>query len=91
MRGLSGKRVIIAGGATGIGAALAGRLVDEGARLVIGDINATGLNQLVPVLAQKGAATGIVFDLGDHASIKALVSGINRAGLSLQGIRQRVA
>jgi NAD(P)-dependent dehydrogenase (short-subunit alcohol dehydrogenase family) len=39
MRGLQGKRIIIAGGATGIGAASAERLAAEGASVVVGDIN----------------------------------------------------
>ncbi|GAP45761.1 uncharacterized protein SAZU_0491 [Streptomyces azureus] len=39
MRGLQGKRLVIAGGATGIGAATAERLAAEGTEVVIGDVN----------------------------------------------------
>ncbi len=42
MRGLKGKTFLIAGGATGIGAATAERLANEGASVAIGDINIGG-------------------------------------------------
>ncbi len=73
MRGLKGKRVVIGGGATGIGAAVATRLVEEGASVVVGDVNEAGLNKLVSALAKKGKAVGVVFDLADEASINNLV------------------
>ncbi len=38
----SGKRAVVTGGASGIGRATAHRLADEGARVVIGDIDAAG-------------------------------------------------
>ena len=39
MRGLKDKTFLVAGGATGIGAATAKRLAKEGAQVAIGDIN----------------------------------------------------
>src|ERR1700753_2463238 len=39
MRGLKDKVVVVAGGATGIGAATALRVSEEGASVVIGDVN----------------------------------------------------
>jgi NAD(P)-dependent dehydrogenase (short-subunit alcohol dehydrogenase family) len=73
MRGLKGKRIVIGGGATGIGAAVAARLVEEGASVVVGDVNQAGLDKLVPGLAGKGKAIAVKFDLSDEASIKNLV------------------
>lgn len=74
MKGLSGKRIIIGGGATGIGASLASRLTDEGARLVVGDINAAALHRAVSELVAKGgSAFAMVFDLADEGSIAGLV------------------
>jgi NAD(P)-dependent dehydrogenase (short-subunit alcohol dehydrogenase family) len=70
MKGLKDKRIIIGGAATGFGAALAARLVAERARLVVGDINETGLNALLPkLIALGGRAVAVVFDLADEASI----------------------
>jgi NAD(P)-dependent dehydrogenase (short-subunit alcohol dehydrogenase family) len=39
MRGLKDKIVIVAGGASGIGAATARRLAEEGAIVMVGDLN----------------------------------------------------
>jgi NAD(P)-dependent dehydrogenase (short-subunit alcohol dehydrogenase family) len=74
MRGVSGKRYIIGGGATGMGAALAERLVDEGASVVVGDINRPAVEALVDGLTEKrGKAVASVFDLADVASIERLI------------------
>jgi NAD(P)-dependent dehydrogenase (short-subunit alcohol dehydrogenase family) len=70
MKGLMEKRIIIGGGATGFGAALAARLSAEGSCLVVGDINEAGLKTLLPKLvALGGRAVSFVFDLADEASI----------------------
>ena len=73
MRDLRGKRIIIGGGATGIGAALAVRLVEGGARVVVGDINKSGLATLSARLRGPGEAIPAEFDLADDASIDRLV------------------
>lgn len=72
MRGLKGKRFIIGGGATGMGAALALRLAEEGARVLVGDINAAGLEALAATA--KGAVLTELFDLLDNGSIERLVA-----------------
>ena len=73
MRGIKGKVFIVAGGARGIGAATAVRLVEEGAKVVVGDINGEGAQAQARALQAKGAgAIGVRFDLADDASCKAL-------------------
>lgn len=49
------KVVIITGGASGIGLAIAKRLGSEGARVVLADINQDSLNQAEPQVRQAGA------------------------------------
>ena len=76
MRGLDGKRILVAGGATGIGAATAERLGREGARLYLGDINEEGVRAVAErINAAGGAAAAARFDLADEASVEALVAG----------------
>ena len=73
---------MVASGATGIGAATAQRLAEEGARVVVGDINETGLQATVSrIRAAGGVAEAVRFDLADPASIDALVqSCVDRFG-----------
>lgn len=75
MHDLLGKRIIIGGGATGIGAALAARLVRDGALVVVGDINRSGLDALIPTLEGPGSAVPWPFDLANDLSIEHLVQG----------------
>lgn len=74
MRGLDGKRIVVAGGAAGIGGAVARRLAEEGARLLIGDINRATLDATVDrIRAAGGTATGVDFSLIEPNSPAALV------------------
>jgi NAD(P)-dependent dehydrogenase (short-subunit alcohol dehydrogenase family) len=73
MEDLVGKRVIIGGGATGMGAATAKRLVSKGAKVIVGDVNAAGLKALEPQLAGPGTGVPFVFDLAKEEDIEAIV------------------
>lgn len=70
MRGLQDKVIVIAGGATGIGAATGKRLVEEGAKVVLGDINADAAK----ATAEAIGAAHLRFDISDEDSCKALVA-----------------
>ncbi|MFC8830431.1 SDR family NAD(P)-dependent oxidoreductase [Streptomyces sp. NPDC057137] len=76
MRGLSGKVAVIAGAAPGnIGAVTARRLVDEGARVVVGDLNEGAARAVADELGAGGAsvrAHGV--DISDEASFAELIA-----------------
>ncbi|MFD5163161.1 SDR family NAD(P)-dependent oxidoreductase [Streptomyces hawaiiensis] len=75
MRGLQGKRIVIAGGATGIGAATAERLAEEGAAVVVGDLNIDGARATAKRVTEAGGtALAVEFDLADERSVQALIS-----------------
>ncbi|TMR94238.1 SDR family NAD(P)-dependent oxidoreductase [Nonomuraea basaltis] len=74
MRGLTGKRIVVAGGASGIGAATAERLAAEGAAVVVGDVNIDAAEATAKRITDTGAtALAVEFDLGDESSVGALV------------------
>jgi NAD(P)-dependent dehydrogenase (short-subunit alcohol dehydrogenase family) len=87
MRGLKGKRIIVAGAATGIGAATAKRLAEEGAHLVVGDINMKGLEATVgEIKSANGVVEGVHFDLADPKSAIALTDACLKAYGGVDGL-----
>ena len=73
MRGLKGKVAIVAGGATGIGAATAIRLAEEGVAVVIGDINQDSAETVASkIQATGGWAEAVRFDISDDDSVSSL-------------------
>ena len=93
MKGLTGKRVLITGGAGGIGSATAARFLEEGARVVVLDRDAGALERIerdLPPLVDTLCAD--VSDPGDVARAFAEMDGltggldvlINNAGISLR-------
>ncbi len=93
MQGLTGKRVLITGGAGGIGAAAAARFLDEGARVVVIERDDALCEQIA--VALPGLDGTIAADVSDPAEvahafqqIDALWGGldvlINNAGVSLR-------
>jgi NAD(P)-dependent dehydrogenase (short-subunit alcohol dehydrogenase family) len=74
MRGLKDKRIIVAGGSTGIGAATALRLAEEGAKVLVGSTNMEKLNATVAKITAAGrTAKAVHFDLADAASAQDLI------------------
>ena len=71
---LAGKVAIVTGAASGIGAATAAAMAREGAAVVVADINYEPAEQHAAVIAATGArARAVRVDLGDEASIRAMI------------------
>lgn len=87
MKGLEDKVVVIAGGATGIGAATASRVAEAGAKVIVGDINVEGATDTAErIVAAGGSAEPVAFDLADEDSCRNLIAtAIQRYG-SLHGL-----
>ena len=74
MRGLTKKVAVVAGGAGGIGTATSVRLSEEGAAIVVGDIQVDAAEAVVArIRAAGGTALAVAVDISDDASIAALV------------------
>jgi len=93
MRGLEGKRVLVTGGAGGIGAATATRFLEEGARVVVLDRDEAALEHIKShLLALSGTIVADVSDAKDVArafeELDGLTGGldvlINNAGISIR-------
>jgi meso-butanediol dehydrogenase / (S,S)-butanediol dehydrogenase / diacetyl reductase len=93
MKGLENKRVVITGGASGIGAATAARFVDEGARVVVLDRDEPGCGRLAQRMPALAGA--VVTDVCDPRSVQfafervdRLLGGldvlVNNAGVSIR-------
>ncbi len=75
MRGLAGKVALVAGGGSGIGAATAARLAEEGAAVAVGDVIGENARRVADGIAQRGGrAVGIEFDIRSEESVDELVT-----------------
>ena len=72
MKRFEGKIALITGGANGLGETLARRLVSEGAKVIIADIEADTLKTVCD--SMPGDAFGIVCDVSNKASVDAMVA-----------------
>ncbi|MFC5753658.1 SDR family NAD(P)-dependent oxidoreductase [Actinomadura rugatobispora] len=74
-RRLQDKVVVVAGAATGLGAASARRLAEEGAQVVVGDVNLAGAEQTAGAITEEGGrAAAARFDISDDASVQDLIA-----------------
>jgi NAD(P)-dependent dehydrogenase (short-subunit alcohol dehydrogenase family) len=65
---LRGKKIVVAGAASGIGAVTAKQLAAAGSLVVAGDINTSGAEETVSQIhAAGGEAVAAAFDLADRA------------------------
>ena len=93
---LTGKVAVVTGGAAGIGRGLVEALLDEGARVVIADVEEPVLDATVAELASRGEVVGVRTDVSDFDSVDALAKTVferygachllfNNAGVSSGG------
>jgi NAD(P)-dependent dehydrogenase (short-subunit alcohol dehydrogenase family) len=77
---LEGKVAIVTGGANGIGRATALRFAREGARVAIADLDEAGSEQTLGELrALTDHALGVRCDVGDEASVEAMLAQVEQA------------
>jgi NAD(P)-dependent dehydrogenase (short-subunit alcohol dehydrogenase family) len=71
---LNGHAAIVTGGAQGIGGATARRLAEDGARVLIADVDADGAGRNARTIQEAGGtAATIVVDVGRHADVRRMV------------------
>lgn len=81
MSSMSGKVVLITGGARGIGAEVARRLHQQGAKLVLIDLDAEPLHALAAELGGDEHVVAVLADVCDLSSMEAAVAqGVERFG-----------
>ncbi|MER6013850.1 SDR family NAD(P)-dependent oxidoreductase [Streptomyces bluensis] len=82
--GLEGRGVVVTGAASGIGRATALRFAEEGARVLVADLNREGAEATVEDIGKSGGvALAVVGDLSDQAVVDTVVG---RAVEALGGV-----
>ena len=70
------KVAVVTGGANGIGRGIVEALLDEGARVVIADIEQPVLDATVTELQARGEVSGVRTDVSDFASVESLAKTV---------------
>jgi NAD(P)-dependent dehydrogenase (short-subunit alcohol dehydrogenase family) len=84
---ITGRAILVAGGAGGLGAPVARALAERGARLMIADIDTAAAERLASELAAKGAETASIgLDVRDQRSCTAAVEGTTQRWGRLDGL-----
>jgi NAD(P)-dependent dehydrogenase (short-subunit alcohol dehydrogenase family) len=72
MRELEGRVAVVTGGASGLGFGIASALVDEGARVVLADLDEAALERSALRLAERGRVLAVRTDVATAESVEAL-------------------
>ncbi len=92
MRRLEGRTLVVAGGGSGIGAAVAQRWAREGAAVVIGDLDGAAAAEVAAGIGRSGGrAFGIACDITDEVAVAAMVATAVREFGGLDGIHINAA
>lgn len=76
MQDLRNKVAVVTGGANGVGRGLVEALLDEGARVVIADIEQPVLDVTLRELEGRGEVWGVRTDISDEQSVEALAAAV---------------
>ncbi len=101
---LEDRTAIVTGAARGIGRAIAARLLDEGATVVVADLDGEAAAVTAAELVEQhgGRAEGVACDVVDEGAVAALVDGtverhgdlhvvVNNAGITRDGMLHRMS
>jgi NAD(P)-dependent dehydrogenase (short-subunit alcohol dehydrogenase family) len=92
VRGLSGKAVLMAGGAGGIGSATSVRLAEEGALVAVGDLNQAAAEEVAARIEKAGGeAFAIGLDISDEESVVSAVQATVKAFGGLDSVHINAA
>src|SRR3954468_6782047 len=73
---LNGRVAVVTGGAGGIGRGIVEALLEEGARVVIADVEKPVLDKTVGELSGRGDVRGVVTDVSSFDSVDALAQSV---------------
>ncbi|HLX88966.1 MAG TPA: SDR family NAD(P)-dependent oxidoreductase, partial [Acidimicrobiales bacterium] len=73
---LRGNVAVVTGGAAGIGRGIVHALLEEGARVVVADVEGAVLDRAVDELGKLGEVRGVRTDVSDPASVEALAEDV---------------
>ncbi len=73
---LTGKVAVVTGGAAGIGRGITEALLEEGARVVVADVEVAVLADAVADLESLGQVRGVVTDVSSSTSVEALAEDV---------------
>ena len=77
---VKGKSIIVTGGAQGLGEGIVRRLSDEGARVVVADLNGAKAEALAAELRGKSReAISVQVDVAERVQVKAMVTQVTKA------------
>jgi NAD(P)-dependent dehydrogenase (short-subunit alcohol dehydrogenase family) len=76
MEQLAGRVAVVTGGANGIGRGIVEALLEEGARVVVADIERSVLDAAIAELERHGDVRGVVTDVSEPESVEALADDV---------------
>ena len=81
MFGLSGRRAVVTGATSGLGAAIASALAGAGAEVVVGGRDTARAEQVVAAIREQGgSASAVLGDLGTPAGVEHFAGAVQQAG-----------